>query len=358
MKLRDEELTGELRAMRPEIDPDFGAELDAWAAEGFPPAGPEPKRSRPRGLRLRPLLPRLAVAASVLLALVVSVSVLSTVDGGSDDSGGDSAGQGSIESAPSSGQDSDGGAARESIEPAPTTLPPEPPAPPREQLKPGQERIQERSASMTLSADPDEVAEVADGVVEVTERYDGIVVSSEVDTGGDRARASFDLRVPTQNLQAALADLSDLASVAERNEGTLDVTARFVSAEERFADAKAEVDALVEQLGEADSADEIAQIRAQLQVARGELAAARSELRSLKQRADFSTLGVTVVGDGDADGWTFGDAIDDAGSVLEDLGGATIVALAVIVPLGLVAAALWFGLGAARRRTRERALDD
>ena len=38
------------------------------------------------------------------------------------------------------------------------------------------------------------------------------------------------------------------------------------------------MDALIEQLGEAESADEVAQIREQLQASRAELAAARSEL--------------------------------------------------------------------------------
>ena len=137
--------------------------------------------------------------------------------------------------------------------------PPSPRSPPTgEQLKPGEERIQEKTVSTTLSADPDEVAEVADGVVEVTERYDGIVAESNVNTSGDRARATFDLRIPTQNLQAFLADLSDLASVTARNEGSLDITAPFVSAEERFDEAKAEVDSLVSQLAEADSPEEMA----------------------------------------------------------------------------------------------------
>ena len=104
------------------------------------------------------------------------------------------------------------------------------------------------------------------------------------------------------------------------------------------------MDALIEQLGEAESADEIAQIREQLQASRAELAAARSELAGLKLRTDFSTLAVTVVGDGDTDGWSFGDAVDDAGSVLEDLAGATLIALAVLVPLGLLAAGAWLDL--------------
>ena len=211
---------------------------------------------------------------------------------------------------------------------------------------------------MTLSTDAGEVDDVADGVVEVVERYEGIVVSSDVSTNGDRGRATFNLRIPTANLQAALADFSDLASVSSRDEGTLDITAPFVNAEERFTDAKAEVDALLEELADAGDAAEIAAIREQLRVARSELAAARSELGGLKQRADYSKVALTVTGNGDADGWSLGDAADDAVSVLEDLAGAGLVALAVIVPLGGLALLGWLGWERLRRRRREAALDE
>ena len=241
-------------------------------------------------------------------------------------------------------------------EPAPTTA--LPPSPPQGDLKPGKERVQERSASMTLSTEPEEVDEVADGVVEVTERYDGIVVSSQVSTADGTGRARFDLRIPTANLQAALSDLSDLASVSARNEGTLDITAPFVGAEERFQDAKAEVDALLERLAEADSATEIASIREQLRTARRELAAARSQLGGLKQRAEFSRLSLTVVGNGDGDGWSIGDAADDALNVLEDLTGATLIALAVIVPLGALGLLGWMAANRLRRQRRESTLDE
>jgi hypothetical protein len=350
MKPVEDTLERELRAMRPEIDRDFATKLDAWAAEGFPARGQSPApagQSSRRAPRLRLTLPRLAFAASMILIVgTVSVGVLS--------SDRDSVVPLSRESGvPESSTDPEAGSAD-----ATTTVPGlENRAPGEEKLLPGQEREVVRDASMTLSTEPAEIAEVADEVIEVTERYDGIVLRSDVQTQAERARASFDLRIPAQNLQATLADLSDLASVSERNEASLDVTAPFVSAEERFDDAKAEVDALVERLAEADDADEIAQIRERLAVARSELAAARAELAALKQRTDFSKLAVTVTGDADADGWSLGDALDDAGSVLEDVTGATLVALAAIVPLSLISAALWFGLRAARRRARERTLD-
>ena len=362
---------------RPEISREFAAELDAWAAEGFPrreespgPSGLDRVRARMRRIGSTSFLAPAGTVAVALVALVVGINSL-----GEDEQSGGVTGepdQVTVEresSAPQSGGASGGAALEEStaddaIEPgAPgnTTIAPvpEPPIPaPGEPLKPGEERIQERTVSTTLSADPDEVDEVADGVVEVTERYDGIVSESSVNTSGDRARATFDLRVPTQNLQAFLADLSDLASVSARNEGSLDITAPFVSAEERFDEAKAEVDSLLSQLAEADSPEEMAAVKADLAPARATLSAVRTELAQLKQRADFSTVSVTITGDGDADGWSLGDAADDALSVLSDIAGAILIALAAVVPLALIGAAIWFASKGLRRRRRESALDD
>lgn len=359
---------------RPEIPQDFAAKLDAWAAEGFPPLEGAPRRAstwdggrrRLAAIRLGSVLAPAAGLAIALVALVIGINALSGLGG--PDSGEDS---GAVQDMTldngSTGGEASGGPAAEApaqnsteIAPDPTTVPPIDDFSKQriDQIKPGQDRIQEKTVTTTLSTEPDQVDDVSDGVVEVTERYDGIVVSSNVNTTGDRGRAVFALRVPTQNLQAFQADLSDLASVTARNEGTLDITAPFISAEERFDDAKAEVDALVAQLAEADSADEIAEVKLQLSTARATLAAVRAELAELKQRADFSRVSVTVVGDGDSDGWSLGDAADDALSVLSDIAGATLIALAVIVPFGAIALAIAFATGKLRRRRRESALDD
>jgi hypothetical protein len=371
MKLTDEQIGAELRALRQTASERFAAELDARASTGFPPEESDGDwgilsrlRRRATSVPPRRLVPVMGAAATLVVVAGVAVSQVAI----------DRADQPTPQPAPqpaslSPEEDQPGrtslrGAPTEQAPPAtsvaPTTRAPDvavPPAPPKE-LKPGKPRVEERSASLTLSADADEVAEVADGVVEVTDRYEGIVVSSNVSSNGDRGRATFNLRIPTANLQAALADFSDLASVSARDEGTLDITAPFVNAEERFTDAKAEVDALLEELADADDATEIAAIREQLRVARSELAAARSELGGLKQRADYSRVALTVTGNGDADGRSLGDAADDAVSVLEDLLGAGLVALAVIVPLGGLALLGWLGWDRARRRRRESALDE
>jgi len=209
---------------------------------------------------------------------------------------------------------------------------------------------------MTLAADSDEVPRVADDVDEITLRHRGIVDEMNVSTNDQgEARANLLLRIPEANLAAAMSEIADLAHVKSRNEAALDVTKEFVTAEERFADARAEVDALLRALGQADDPNEIASIRERLRVARANLARARAQLREVKQRANFSRVKVAVVSE--SGGWSLGDAADDAVDVLEAIGGAGLITLAVAVPLGAAGAALWFGSAGLRRRRRESVLD-
>ncbi|MFL5907001.1 MAG: DUF4349 domain-containing protein [Solirubrobacterales bacterium] len=352
MRLSDEQIGAELRALRPAPDKEFAARLDERVAAL--PAQPEAAargRNVHSAARTRILGPRWKrlVPAAAVLAVTVAVVAVALSNRGSETT----SLRGSVDqAAPSLGTGA--AAPRESV--SPSTAEPIPPIP-NEQLKPGRERVQERSASLTLSTDPGKVDDVSDGVIDVTDRYDGIVSSSQVNTAGGSGRASFDLRIPARNLQAALADLSDLAHVSSRNEGTLDITSTFVSAQERFADARAAVDRLLDQLARADSPAEIAAIREQLRLARQELAVARAQLAGLKQRADFSRLSVTVLGDADGGSWSIGDAADDAVSVLEAIGGAALITLAVLVPLALLTALGWAGTRELRRRRREAPLD-
>ena len=362
MRMTDEQIGAELRSLREIPSEEFAAELDAWAAAGFPPRRVNAQRpAAERGLlRFKGFFGRHAVLAGVAgsLAVVLAIGVpVATVMNQSEtlEFSGGGGGDTAVPMATDPAAPGAEGAGK-SMEPAPTRLQDQ--VLRGEQLKPGRERVQEKTASLSLSTEPSEVDDVADGVVDVTDRYEGIVVSSQVSTADGTGRATFDLRIPTQNLQAALADLSDLAHVASRDEGTLDITAPFIGAEERYEDAKAAVDTLLDRLASADSATEIDAIRAQLRSARQELAAARSELAGLKQRADFSRLSVAVVGDGQGDGsWSIGDAADDAVDVLEAVGGALLVGLAVVVPLGAVGGAAWLGARELGRRRREATLD-
>ena len=229
----------------------------------------------------------------------------------------------------------------------------------REGLAPGQdERKVERAAQITLSTGEDEVPDVADEVIGVSDQYDGIVVSSQVSENAEgRSTARIELAIPAVRLSDALADLSELADVSSRSESTLDVTEPFVSARERLADARAELDALLTQLADADTPRETRSIRARIDIVRAEIAAARSELENIARKARFAQVSVTVEGDGGSGGWSLGDAADDAVDVLRTAAGVALVSLAVLLPLLLLGGGAWLIFRGAARRRRERALD-
>jgi hypothetical protein len=223
----------------------------------------------------------------------------------------------------------------------------------------------ERSAQLTLATDPDRVQEVGGKVLDVVGRYRGIILSSSVRDGAEgEAGATFDLLIPSTRMSPALADLSEISEVRSRSENTLDITAPFVSARERLRDARAEAEGLLRQLAEADTDAERASVKAQLRIVRGRIAAFRSQVRSLERRADFSRVSLDVVtgdavsavpGPGDGD-WTIADAADDAARVLAVAAGIGLVALAVMLPVALIAGAAWAARRTYLRRSREQAL--
>ena len=127
------------------------------------------------------------------------------------------------------------------------------------------DRKVERGASLTLSTPRDEIEDVADGAVRVTDRHGGFVLSSSVSSGeGTEAGATLDLRIPSARLQPALADLSELAHVRARTQDARDITAAFTSPRRRLSDALAERRGLLRQLARADTPNETAAVRARL----------------------------------------------------------------------------------------------
>src|SRR6478672_3157527 len=209
------ELASDARAEAPAPESDFAAKLDEWAAAGFPrdgrvsDGGEGERRPALGGLRERlgtvpprRLLLPVGAAATVLVAAAVGISV-------SDQLGGSSQTAPSIQGVPgtvaeSSGTGGAGGTANDRIQP-PTTAG----SPSFDQSQPSLESKASRAtplarstagalgsattpvgprkvaqtADLVLSTEPQDVRDVADGVVGVVDRYGGFVVSSNVTSG-------------------------------------------------------------------------------------------------------------------------------------------------------------------------------
>jgi hypothetical protein len=264
-------------------------------------------------------------------------------------------------SAPGAGSASSGAAGSAqsgpSVESAPAAPAPQPPSN-------GRKIIQ--SATLDLGAPPDRIEAVAQEVFNAIAAAGGIVDRSTVTaTGGPDGNARFDLRVPSSKLQQTMSALSRLkyAHVVSRSDNTQDVNARFVDANRRLADATALRAALLKQLANAGTQQQIDSLKARIHDVEAEIAAAQGTLRSLNRQVDYSQISVTIAATGASSGgsggsgFTIGKAARDAVRVLAVAAGVALIALAALVPVGLLAAFGWWISATVRRRRREHALD-
>jgi hypothetical protein len=372
---RDEELASlavALREERPVPRPEFALDLDLRARDGFPAAEgatPALRSKRVPAFRRRWTL-ALGTAASLF---IVATAVLTS--GGGEDQGRPAGGDGapviehrSDSSTPQSAQRQ----SQESSDSAPssaggsaTTQPdiaPVPPSPagvaPR-----ARDRKVERAASLTLSTPRDQIEDVADRAIRVTDGHGGFVLTSSVSSGeGREAGAALDLRIPSERLQPALADLSELAHVRARTQEARDITAAFTSPRRRLSDALAERRGLLRQLARAVTPNETAAVRARLRAVNRRIDRAQAELRRLRDRVSFAAVSVAIEpggdsGDGGGGGWSLADAAGDALGVLRVLLGGALVALAVLIPAGLLGGGGWLAYRGWVRRRRENALE-
>jgi hypothetical protein len=370
---REDRLAADLKALRPAPRPQFAAKLDERAAAGFP------RRSRlPRFpfARLRALPPRrlmLATGALAVVAIAVTGVLVTTNDTSEQQSGSSELGflnlyDGDVE------------------EPAPTTSPPVEASAEEAQPLKGIERAAgsasnfngsggyaqgsahlttravRREAQVVLGTNPADVAENAAEVLETVRAYDGIVLRSSSHQGPEgEAGAHFELRFPSAKLAGALAALSEIGELRSRYDTSLDITAPTVKVGELLQDSKARIDSLLGQLGAAETESEREAVEAELHQERHYRARLDTNLQKLQRKAEFSLVTVRietdVVEEPSGNGtWGVGDALDDAGRILAVAAAVTVVALAILGPIALIALLAWLTHRAWIRRERRRVL--
>jgi hypothetical protein len=352
-----QELALALQADAPEADPGFEQKLRGRVESGFR----KPVSSR------RPLWRRIsspAFATGLVVLPLVLIVVLTGGSGPSDESGGDGGGGGSMAAESGGGRERGAGEPALEAPSAPDQAAGSAPAvvlPPDGGFAPGQRnRKIERSIGLELEMPVDQMARVAEQVTTVTNRHGGFVLSSSVSTGEDSAGGDFELRIPSARLRPALRDLASLADVRTQTQTGRDVTREHVTARDRLQAARAERRSLLRRLELATTDEEAEAIRRRLDLVAGEINGLRSQLRSLRLRTDYAVVTVSLLpkdGDeGGGAGGSFDDALGDAGDLLVGVAGLLVRALAVALPLGLIALAGWLAGRAVRRRQRESAL--
>jgi hypothetical protein len=344
--------------MSPAPEPEFAAEMDAWVEGGFHRRHQRRGPSAPAWLDRvgRALRSPLGMAgASTALAAVV-IAALLVADGSqqtTDSRGSGTAAQSAAKPSPEASPDSM------------LTEPAEPVAPPGAAagVAPGeQNRRIERSSVLTLATPADDFQSTADKILRVTDTHRGFVLRSNVSTG-DQPSGDFQLRIPADQLQAALRDLSALGQVKGRSDTGQDVTRDYVSTTDRLAATRAERRSLLRRLATAAADARIQRLRDRLDQNGRELASLRGQIRDLRERTNYASVSVTLVekkgghdGGGAAGGSGTDDALHDSLGLLVGSFNWLLRALGVLIPAGLLGGAAWWAARTFRRRRREAVL--
>lgn len=377
---RDDQLIADLQALRPIPRPQFSAELDEHAAAGFP------RRSRLRWSQFERLraLPRrrLLLPAGGLALAAIAVATVLVVS--SEPESSDHVVAQAVEHSKAAGAarsfDGSGpyvGANRSSngsaeVE-AEAFIPMNKDVPGvhiRRQHQGGfsasftpRHRAIERSAEITLAAEPEDVADDAARVFEAVHAHNGIVMRSSTQEGAaGEAGATFELLIPSAKLGNAMASFSEIDEVHSRHEATADITTPTLSAAELLKQSRARIDSLLAQLEAAETEEEREAIEAELRHERRHASRLAAQLDHLNRRADFShvSLRIETGGGGESSGggaWGIDDAFHDAGHLLTIAAAVTLIALAVLGPIALIALLTSLTHRAWLRRERRRALE-
>ena len=156
-----------------------------------------------------------------------------------------------------------------------------------------------------------------------------------------------------------MAAFSGIDNVRSRHEATADITAPTVTAAELLKESRARIDSLLAQLADAETEAEREAVEAELRHERRHASRLAAQLTHLHRRANFSRVSLQIlsgIDESSGGAWGFDEALDDAGHILAVGAAATLVALAILGPIALIALLAWLTHRAWIRRQRRRAL--
>jgi hypothetical protein len=221
---------------------------------------------------------------------------------------------------------------------------------------PSRDRKQSKQATLTIAVSPKRIDEVADDIAAIADRAGGYVVDASVrKTGSNYGRGEFQLMIPVEKYDGVLASITQLGHVRRRQQTMQDVTAEYNRTARRLADSRSRVNSLEKELAGATSDQQRATIEQKLRRARVTVRNNLAAARAVRTRVNYVPMHVELVSDAkaeDGDKGAVAKAFDRAGEILTTVLAWLIVALAVILPIALVAA---FSIWLWRRLHRSRA---
>jgi uncharacterized protein DUF4349 len=193
---------------------------------------------------------------------------------------------------------------------------------------------------------------------DVASRHQGFVVTSNTEqTENERGRGTLQIRVPAAKLDAATKELRALGTLRMMNTSAEDVAAQLVDLDARRRAAEAEELQLLELVRQARGVPEVLEVRRRLNSVRKEIETLKAQQAYQADQVDFATINATIFERGAepekgepasgvlADAWRT--AVHVGLGVLAGL----LVVLGALIPLLIIATALWAGVRLVRRRS-------
>jgi hypothetical protein len=208
-----------------------------------------------------------------------------------------------------------------------------------------------------------EVDSLEQGLAQVralAQRLGGIVGNTSITSGAEeRRQATVELRIPSASFDRAVGGLSPIGRVEQVNVSAEDVGEEYTDVSARVANARRLEARLLDLLeNRTGRLEEVLNLERELARVREEIERYEGRLRFLRTRASVSVLTVTlhepqtVLGrPGDR---PIRDAFRNAWRNFVEIIAGLIAASGILIPLGLLAYALWRGIRWIRRRDRER----
>ena len=151
-----------------------------------------------------------------------------------------------------------------------------------------------RVAGITLSTK--EFNKTRSALEEILKRHNGYMGELKVSAPADAGRTlTATLRIPAQQLEAALAELKKLGRVEDESQGGEEVTQQYVDLEARLANGKHTEQRLTEILRtRTGKLQDVLKVELEIDRVRGEIEQMEAEKKELSKRVAFATLNATV----------------------------------------------------------------
>ncbi len=128
------------------------------------------------------------------------------------------------------------------------------------------------------------------GYIEYQNQYNGSYYSGYQET----RNAYMQIRIPVAHMDEFVVNVGEWTNIRNKEERVEDVTLQYVDLESRKKALETEQDRLLELLEKAESVEDIISIEARLSDVRYELESMESQLRTLNNQIDYSTINLSI----------------------------------------------------------------